>query len=82
MYWHVYIWHVKCQKGWIANWNQDCWEKCQNLKYADDTTLMAESKEELQSLWMRVKEKSEKLAYNSTFRKLKSWHLVPPLQGK
>ena len=43
---------------------------------------MAESKEELQSLWMRVKEKSEKLAYNSTFRKLKSWHLVPPLQGK
>ena len=32
------------------------------LRYADDTTLMAESKEELQSLWMRVKEKSEKLA--------------------
>ena len=53
-----------------------------NLRYADDTTLMAESKEELQSLWMRVKEKSEKLAYKSTFRKLKSWHLVPSLHGK
>ena len=53
-----------------------------NFKYADDITLMAESKEELQSLWMRVKEKSEKLAYKSTFRKLKSWHLVPSLHGK
>ena len=53
-----------------------------NLRYADDITLMAESKEELQSLWMRVKETSEKLAYKSTFRKLKSWHLVPSLHGK
>ena len=53
-----------------------------NLRYADDITLMAESKKELQSLWMRVKEKSEKLAYKSTFRKLKSWHLVPSLHGK
>ena len=33
-----------------------------NLKYADDTTLMAESKEELKSLLMKVKEESEKLA--------------------
>ena len=33
-----------------------------NLRYADDTTLMAESKEELKSLLMRVKEESEKLA--------------------
>ena len=33
-----------------------------NLRYADDTTLMAESKEELKSLLMKVKEKSEKLA--------------------
>ena len=33
-----------------------------NLRYADDTTLMAESKEELKSLWMKVKEESEKLA--------------------
>ena len=53
-----------------------------NLRYADDTTLMAESEEELKSLWMKVKEESEKLAENSTFRKLRSWHWVPSLQGK
>ena len=40
-----------------------------NLRYADDTTLMAESEEELKSLLMKVKEESEKLASNSTFRK-------------
>ena len=32
-----------------------------NLRYADDTTLMAESKEELKNLWMKVKEESEKV---------------------
>ena len=49
-----------------------------NLRYTDDTTLMAESEEELRSLLMRVK----KLAENSTFRKLRLWHLVPSLHGK
>ena len=49
-----------------------------NLRYADDNTLMAESKEELKSLLMRVK----KLAWNSTFRTLRSWHLVPSLHDK
>ena len=53
-----------------------------NLRYADDTTLMAESEEELKSIFMKVKEESEKLAYNSTFRKLRSWHPVPSLHGK
>ena len=48
-----------------------------NLRYADDTTLMAESEEELKSLLMKVKEESEKVGLNSTFRKLRSWHLVP-----
>ena len=43
-----------------------------SLRYADDTTLMAESKEELKSLLMKVKEENEKLAYNLTFRKLRS----------
>ena len=52
-----------------------------NLRYADDTTLMAES-EELKSLLMKVKEESEKVGLNSTFRKLRSWHLVPSLHGK
>ena len=41
-----------------------------NLRYADDTTLMAETEEDLKNLLMRVKEASEKLAWNSTFKKL------------
>ena len=40
-----------------------------NLRYADDTSLMAESEEELKSLLMKVKEESEKVGLNSTFRK-------------
>ena len=53
-----------------------------NLRYADDTTLMAESEEELKSLLMKVKEESEKLAENSAFRRLRSWHPIPSLHGK
>ena len=53
-----------------------------NLRYADDTTLMAVSEEELKSLLMKVKEESEKVGLNSAFRKLRSWHLVPSLHGK
>ena len=53
-----------------------------NLRYADDTTLMAESEEELKSLLMKVKEESKKVGLSSTFRKLRSWHLVPSLHGK
>ena len=53
-----------------------------NLRYADDTTLMAESEEELKSLLMKVKVESEKLAYSPTLRKQRSWNLVPSLYGK
>ena len=53
-----------------------------NLRYADDTPLMAESEEELKSLLMKVKEESKNLAQSSTFRKLRSWYLVPSLHGK
>ena len=53
-----------------------------SLRYANDTTLMAESEEELKSLLMKVKEESEKAGLNSTFRKLRSWHLVPSFHGK
>ena len=45
-------------------------------------TLMAESAEELKSLLMKVREESEKAGLNSTFRKLRSWYLVPSLLGK
>ena len=53
-----------------------------NFRYVDDTTLMAESEEELKTLLMKVKEESEKVGLNSTFRKLRSWHLVPTFHGK
>ena len=53
-----------------------------NLRYGDDTTLMAESEEELKSLLMKVKDESEKVGLNSTFKKQRSWHLVPLLHGK
>ena len=53
-----------------------------NLRYADDTTLMAESKGELKSLLMKVKEESEKVGLKLKFRKQRSWHLVPSLHGK
>ena len=53
-----------------------------NLRYADDTTLMEESEEKLKSLLMKVKDKSEKAALKLNIRKLRSWHLVPSLHGK
>ena len=56
--------------------------KINNLRYADDTTLMAESEEELKSLLMKVKEESEKVGLKLNIQKLRSWHLVPSLHGK
>ena len=53
-----------------------------NLRYADDTTLMAESEEELKSLLMKVKEESENVGLKPSIEKQGSWHLVPSLHGK
>ena len=53
-----------------------------NLRYVDDTTLTAESKEELQSLLMRVKEESERAGLKLNIKNLRSWHLAPLLHGK
>ena len=47
-----------------------------NLRYADDTTLMAESEEELKSLLIKVKEESEKVGLKLSIQKLRSWHLL------
>ena len=52
------------------------------LRYADDTTLMSESEEELKSLLTKVKEESEKAGLKLNIQKLRSWHLVPSLHGK
>ena len=53
-----------------------------NLRYADDTTLMAESEEELKSLLMRVKEVSEKAGLKLSIQKLRSRSPIPSLHGK
>ena len=58
------------------------WRNLNNLRYADDTTLMVESKEELKSLLMKVKEESGKLGLKHNIQKLRSLHLVPSLHGK
>ena len=52
-----------------------------NLRCADDTTLVVES-EELKSLLMKVKEKSEKIGLKLNIQRLRSWHPVPSLHGK
>ena len=53
-----------------------------DLRYADDPTLMAESEEELKSLLMKVKEESEKVGLKLNIQKTRSWHPVPSLHGK
>ena len=71
------------------NWNQD-WNpgikiagrNINNHRYADDTTLMAESQEELKNLLMRVKEESEKVGLKLNIQKTKIMASVPSLHGK
>ena len=53
-----------------------------NLRYADDTTLLAESEKELKSLLMKVKEESEKVGVKLNIQNTKSWHPVPSFHGK
>ena len=52
-----------------------------NLRYADDTTLMAESEEELKSLLMKVKKESVKAGLKLNIQKLRPWHLVPSVSS-
>ena len=60
----------------IARWNIN------NLKYADDTSLMAKSEEESNSLLIRVKKRVNGMGWNLIFKKLRSWYPVPSLHGK
>ena len=53
-----------------------------NLRYADDTTLKAESEKELKSLLMKVKEESEKVGLKLNIQRTKIMHPVPSLHGK
>ena len=53
-----------------------------HLRYADDTTLIAQSEEELKSLLMKVKEESEKVGLKLNIQKLRSYYLATSLHGK
>ena len=64
-----YIKVVYCHPA--SSWGQDCQEKYNNLRYPNDTTLMAEGKEELKSLLMKVKEESEKVGLKLNIQKTK-----------
>ena len=55
----------------MTSWNQDFWEKYKQPRHADDTTLLAESEEELKSLLMRVKEESDKAGLKLSIQKPK-----------
>ena len=61
---------------------KNAWRNINNLRYADDTTLVAESEEELKSLLMKVKEEGEKAGLKLNIQKIRSWHPVPSLHGK
>ena len=57
--------------GWNTSWNQGCWGNINNLRYADNTTLVAESEEELKSLLTKVKRESEKVGLKLNIKKSK-----------
>ena len=69
--WSRRVHHMKCQAGLSTSWNQDCGRSINNLGYADHTTLVAESEEELKSLLMKVKEESGKAGLKLNIQKAK-----------
>ena len=70
--------HRKCWVGWPTSWNQDCWGKYQQPHIWKWYNSNFRKQRGIKSVLMKVK----KLAYNSIFKKQRSWHLVPSLHGK
>ena len=62
---------MKCQDEWSTSWNHDFQKKTDNLRYADDTTLMAESKEKLKNILMKMKKETEKAGLKLNIQKTK-----------
>ena len=73
---------MKIPRWMNPSWNQIARRNINTFRCAYDTTLMAESEVELKRLLMSVKEENEKPGLNSTFKQLRSWHLVPTLHRK
>jgi len=78
----AFIHHSKCQTDEAQAGIKIEERNINNSRYADDNTLMEESKEELNSLLMKVKEESEKASLKLDIQKLRSWNLVPSLHDK
>ena len=68
---YMQVHHEKCWAGRTTSWNKIVGRNINNLRYADDTTLMAESKEELKSLLMKVKKESEEVGLKLNIQKTK-----------
>ena len=62
---------MKCWAGRSTSWNQDCCGNINNLRYTEDTTLMAESEEELKSLFLKLKEECESVGLKLNIPKTK-----------
>ena len=62
---------MKCWVGWSTNWNQDWWENINKFRYADDTTVIADSEEELKSLLVRMKEENGNVGLKLNIQKTK-----------
>ena len=73
---------MKFQGGWSTAGIKIAGRNVNNLRYAGDTTLMAESEEELKSLLMKVKEESEKVDLNLNIQKTKKHKLESRLPGE
>ena len=80
----IYLQSTSCEMlGWMTHkWNQDCQSNINNLKYADDTTLMAESEEELKCLLRRVKDESQKPGLRLSVQKCKIVASGPIISGQ
>ena len=63
---------MKCQARWVTSGIKIVRRNINNIKYADDTTLIAESEEELKSLLMMLKEESEKAGLKLSIQKTKT----------
>ena len=68
---------MKCWAEWITSWNQIAGRNTNNLRYADDTILLAESEEEQKSLLMRVKNESEKAGLKFNIQETKIMESSP-----
>ena len=80
----TYMQSTSCKMlGWMKQTgSKTAGRNIKNLRYADDTILMAESKEKLKSLLMKMKEESEKAGLKFNIQKRRPWHPVLSLHGK